>query len=113
MNWLASDSCSSGLPRRTKQSKSRSIKRRAQCERLIEARKIIYELLQDMRDAGRPAAINGIDFVECEDSGETIMIYCDVDDEQDAICIWFDRPGEVFEPQRYRREFFKRALVVS
>jgi hypothetical protein len=78
---------------------------------LIEARTRIYAMLEDMQRAGQPGMISGIDFVECED-GKTIMIYCDVDTEQDAVAIWFDlQPGETFDRHRYSRDFFRPMAI--
>jgi hypothetical protein len=79
---------------------------------LIEASAKIYAMLQDMRNAGQPGMISGIDFVECEDDGKTIMVCCDIDGEDDAIMIWFDRPpGEIFDRQRYNRQFFRPMAI--
>src|SRR5438105_5548877 len=75
---------------------------------LVEARTRIYAMLEDMQRAGQPGKIIGIDFVECEDDGKTIMICCDIDREDDAIVIWFDQPpGEIFDRERYSRDFFR------
>lgn len=79
---------------------------------IIEARKIIYQLLAKRGDDGRSTTVTDVHFVLCEDDA-TVMIYVDVTDERDALAVCFDlKPGEEFEPQRYRHEFFKRASLV-
>ncbi len=48
--------------------------------------------------------MEAIDFVVCEDE-ETIMIYVDVTDEQDAIAVYFDLPdGMPFDPHLFRKQ---------
>ncbi|MBR1151926.1 hypothetical protein [Bradyrhizobium sp. JYMT SZCCT0428] len=80
---------------------------------LIECRALIHRQIQELQNAGRSGKILGVSFLLCEDE-KTVMVYVDLDDENDAIAIWFDlKPGEIFGPQRYRRDFFKRLTVVS
>ena len=80
---------------------------------LAECRRLIHLKIGELRAAGRRGKIVGVNFVLCEDF-ETVMTYVDLDDENDAVAIWFDlQPGEVFDPQRYHREFFRRLTLVA
>ena len=54
---------------------------------LGEARALVDGRLGDIRVAGNAAEITGVDFVLCEDF-RTVMIFCDVGDEQDAVAIY-------------------------
>jgi hypothetical protein len=72
---------------------------------LRQARALIYQMVNGMRAAGRQGKIESIEFVLCEDF-RTVMIFADVDDEPDALAIWFDlKPGEAFNHNQYRKEF--------
>jgi hypothetical protein len=78
---------------------------------LAECRALIHRHIQGLRKTGRRGEIVGVDFVVCED-GKTIMTYVDLNDENDAVAFWFDLPpGEVFNHDRYCRDFFRPMAV--
>lgn len=65
-----------------------------------EARALIEGKVAELR-----GELTGVDFTLCED-GRTVMIYCDVDSEPDAVAIYFDlAQGEAFDPERHAAEF--------
>ncbi|MFK4725843.1 hypothetical protein ABIE89_006943 [Bradyrhizobium niftali] len=67
---------------------------------LSEARCIIDQKVAELR-----GELTGIDFVLAEDD-RTVMIYCDVNNEHDALAIYFDlAAGETFDPERHAADF--------
>ena len=67
---------------------------------LSEARNIIDRKVAELR-----GELTGIDFVLAED-GRTVMIYCNINDEHDALAIYFDlQDDEAFDPERHAAEF--------
>jgi hypothetical protein len=80
---------------------------------LTEAQMRLRALLNERRQAGRPAVVEEIDAVLCED-GRHVMAYCYLAGSVDplAICFALDA-DEPFEPWRVERELMRPLTVVG